>query len=268
MKRVATGSVMVFLLSGAWSPAADGTAARLNQEANELYAEGRTEDALERYAEALARDPDSSPLTYNLGNALYRLGRLEEALNAYGAVAEQARPDTELGQAARFNEGTASLQAGDFAAAVRSLRQAVGANPTDADFRHNLELALIRMKQQEQQKKGGDPGQEESGSEDQEENAGAEEAPGEDQARGAQDRQQQQESDPAEAPPPQPRGEEEDTAPEPPADSQPDLVDEQQDLSEEEARRLLASLARDERQDLKESLEKPQPRARRGGRDW
>lgn len=269
MKRVVAGSVLVFLLSGAWSLAADGKAARLNREANDFYREGKAEEALERYAKALSANPDSPPLTYNLGNALFRLGRLDEALAAYGTVAAQARPETELGQAALFNEGTASLQAEDFAAAVRSLRQAVSANPSDGDSRHNLELALARFQEQEQQQKDGNPGEEESDSEDQNENAGAEEAQQpQDQEGGAQDRQQQQQPDPAGEPPPQPQGEKEDGSEEPPADSRPDLAEEQQDLSEEEARRLLASLARDERQELKESLEKPQQRAKRGGRDW
>ncbi len=269
MKRVVAGSVLVFLLSGAWSLAADGKAARLNREANDFYREGKAEEALERYAKALSANPDSPPLTYNLGNALFRLGRLDEALAAYGTVAAQARPETELGQAALFNEGTASLQAEDFAAAVRSLRQAVSANPTDGDSRHNLELALARLQEQEQQQKDGNQGEEESDSEDQNENAGAEEAQQpQDQEGSAQDRQQQQQPDPAGEPPPQSQGEKEDGSEEPPADSRPDLAEEQQDLSEEEARRLLASLARDERQELKESLEKPPQRAKRGGRDW
>ena len=63
--------------------AVEGQAARLNQEGNKLYQEGKLEEALNRYAEAVALDPGSSALHYNLGNALYRAGRIEEALGAY-----------------------------------------------------------------------------------------------------------------------------------------------------------------------------------------
>jgi len=276
MNRLVATAVFLLLLPAGWAAAVDGKAARLNRQANDLYKEGKNEEALKRYAEALARDPGSRPLTYNMGNALFRLGRLDEALSAYGAVAEGARPDTELGQAARFNEGTASLQAKDYAAAVKSLRQAVMANPSDDDARHNLELALSRLQQQQeqeqqQQKKDGDQGKEKSGADQQSQDADAQDRQEDNKQKGEpqdqQQQQQQKQSEPEGEPPPQSRGEKEEGTTASAADSQPEMS-EQQDLSEEEARRLLASLARDERQDLKESLEKPPPRGKRGGRDW
>jgi len=267
--------LLLFLVLGpASAMAEDGQAARLNQEGNLLYQEGKLEEALKRYAEALALDPASSALQYNLGNALCRAGRFEEALDAYSQAAAGQEMSSDLGQAARFNEGTASLQAEDFENAVRSLREAVIANPDDEGGRHNLELALARLQEQQQQEQEqeqeqeGKEDQQESGEEGQQDSDQSQEGEEEQEQNQEGDRQNEQEPDPQGDSPPQPQGNQQDEPPESPEGSEPTPAEERQDLSEEEARRLLAALDRDEREELKESLEKPKKRKSGGGRDW
>jgi Ca-activated chloride channel family protein len=270
--RRGTYMLLFLALWPAYLVAEDGQAARLNQEGNALYQEGKLEEALNRYAEALALDPESSALQYNLGNALYRAGRFEEALDAYSQATAGQEMNTDLGQAARFNEGTASLQAEDFENAVRSLREAVIANPDDEGGRRNLELALARMQQEQQeqqeQEQEGEEDQEESGEEGQRESDQPQEGENEQEQDQEGDRQSEQNPDPQGDAPPQPQGNQQDEPPESPEGSEPTPAEESQDLSEEEARRLLAALDRDEREELKESLEKPKKRKAGGGRDW
>lgn len=260
-------TVLAVLLATAFVLAEDGEAARLNEEGNRLYGEGRFEEALARYAEGLATEPDSRALHYNMGNALYRLGRVDEAVREYAAASREGGEAASLGTAAPFNEGTARLTAGDYEEAVKSLRDVLLQAPGDEDARHNLELALARLQEQQAQQQSQDESQKQEGDQG-EEGEGAE---------GDEERQQQEPSEgdqqPPEgekspdegAPPVAPQPQEGEPGQEPEEAPRPETAEE---LSREEARRLLEALARDERADLKETLERPPAKKRKATRDW
>lgn len=57
----------------------------------ELEKEGRDEDAINQFREALRRDPSYLPVFYQLGRILARLGRIEEARDAFERGAEVAQ---------------------------------------------------------------------------------------------------------------------------------------------------------------------------------
>ncbi len=122
--------------------------------AERLYEQGNYQGAFDLYQRAAQRQDDPA-LSYNTGNAQYRLRRYEDAVKTYrGAMAGDAR----LRQRAYFNLGNAYVRAAEEATdqsdalrhAVGAFMEAVRLDPTDQDAKWNLELALRRLGETEE----------------------------------------------------------------------------------------------------------------------
>ena len=135
-----------------------------NQKANALYKQGKYDEALKLYEDALLLSPSDNRLKMNKGSALYRTGDLEKAEDEYlGALSienKQKRADAHynLGNIL-FRQGQQMLQTGDqnaqkkFQAALENYIQALDLRPEDKDAKWNLQLAheLVKQLQQQQQ---------------------------------------------------------------------------------------------------------------------
>ena len=112
---------------------------------NEAYEEGAYEDALAAYQEAAGEPSESEgpppPVGYNIGNALHRLERYEEATVATTA-ALNATDDAGLHARAAYAAGNHAFRRGDLEAAREAYIGVLLRDPTDADAKHNLELVL------------------------------------------------------------------------------------------------------------------------------
>ncbi|MGK7345382.1 MAG: tetratricopeptide repeat protein [Candidatus Nitrospinota bacterium M3_3B_026] len=142
-----------------------GPAYLANKEGNKLYAAGRYKEALAEYRRAGMADPESETVKYNMGNTLYRLKRYEEAAQAYSSVVSSG--DGGLEGMAAFNRGGALYRAGEaaqaqgnpdgalkfFEAAAGQYKNLLKEYPSDNDARHNLELALEKIRELEKQRK-------------------------------------------------------------------------------------------------------------------
>ncbi|HSM35179.1 MAG TPA: tetratricopeptide repeat protein [Longimicrobiales bacterium] len=118
---------------------------------NRLFREGRYEEALAAYTEALEGGRDDAELRYNIGTTLLHLGRYVEAerhfARALRSVDPALRTPTFYNLGLRFLEdGRGSpdprAQTRLFDAAAESFRQALRLNPADVDAKWNLELTL------------------------------------------------------------------------------------------------------------------------------
>ena len=259
--------LVVFALLGAIGavPADERDAARLNGEANRLFEDGQVEEALSVYGAALAANPDLPALRFNMANALFRLGRLEEAEAEYAAAAEAAGQDADgppdLSSDARFNQGNARFQAEDFKGAAELYRDVLLDSADDTDARHNMEMALARLQEQQQQQQDGDQDQDQKQEQDQDQDPD-------------QQQDQQQPSGEADESDEKPEGQPEQSPPseQPSSDEeveeQPQPVEEEEEIGEEEARRLLEALSQDERRDLKDSMDRRVKKKRKAARDW
>lgn len=118
---------------------------------NRMYREGRYAEAVEAYQAALRDGRSSSALHYNLGTALLRLGRYDEAETHLRAALGTLEP--EMRERAHYNLGNRFLEASQesedpraraelLEAAVEAYKQALRVNPADIDAKWNLELAL------------------------------------------------------------------------------------------------------------------------------
>jgi tetratricopeptide (TPR) repeat protein len=120
-------------------------------EGNRAFREGRFADAEAAYRAAIERGDDGALVRYNLGTALLRQGRYEEAREHFEIAAMTDGPEA-VRQAARYNSGNTGLEPAFVlplsAARVEMLRHAVVEyraalllDPSDEDAKWNLELA-------------------------------------------------------------------------------------------------------------------------------
>ena len=149
------------LLTAAVSVHADEVYSK-TEAANRLYKQGRFEDALKLYEDALLLSPSDPKLKMNKGSALYRLGDLDGAQKDYeGALdakdkKERATAHYNMGNIL-FRKGETMQRQGDmkaqeeYKAALDHFIRALDLQPSDRDAKWNLQLTHGRIKQMEQQ---------------------------------------------------------------------------------------------------------------------
>ncbi len=162
-RRLALAGMLVAATSIAWLDPHQPV-----RDANKLYAEGKYEDAAAAYNAALVDRPDSAELHFNLGDATYKQGKYEEAVNAFQKVETAGDPKRESRVA--YNVGNASFRKGQaleqtepqkalglYAEALASYRRALGLDPDDEEpkFNHEYVRKIIEdvKKRLEEQKK-------------------------------------------------------------------------------------------------------------------
>lgn len=136
---------------------ADATS-RKNASGNRLYKEGKYDEAAKKYLDAQLESPKSSGLSYNLGNADYKLKKYEKALENYRKAGESTDPKME--QRARYNLGNALYKMGEFEVnqgkqeglakleqAIEAYKRALDLDPNDKDAKYNLEFVRRKLKE-------------------------------------------------------------------------------------------------------------------------
>ncbi|HYR12323.1 MAG TPA: tetratricopeptide repeat protein [Longimicrobium sp.] len=128
-------------------------------DAERAYRRGDYQAAAQGYARALADGDSSAAVRYNLGTALLRLGRHDEARPHLEAAA-RARAHGDIRFRAAYNAGGTDLQPvasgrmppeqrrDRLMRAIRHYRSALLINPGDADAKWNLELANRLLREQ------------------------------------------------------------------------------------------------------------------------
>ena len=227
------------LLSPAAAPELLASARSKNRDGNRLYEEKKYDEALKRYTEAQLEAPDAPQLHYNLGNVLFRKGDLEKARDEYRRALSSADPG--LDPRAIYNLGNTFFTRQEYKDAVAAYQRALRLDPSDADAKRNLELALLRMQQQQQQQQQKPQGDRKEEKEEQ---------------------KQQQER-------PEPRGGEEGKREE--AEEKGSREGERKEkgsLSKEEAERILNALQEDEKENLKKRMAAAKEEREEVEKDW
>jgi tetratricopeptide (TPR) repeat protein len=103
-----------------------------------LAAQGKRDEAIPHFKQAIQLKPDYAAAYYNLGNALASQGELAEAIQYY-QQALQLRPDS---YEAHYNLGNALAGQGKLAEAIQHYEQALQLHPDYADAHNNLGNAL------------------------------------------------------------------------------------------------------------------------------
>ncbi len=121
------------------------------------WALGRFDRALEGFLDRQIARPDDAGTMRNVGAARYRLGDFAGAAEAYRQAAASAA-DPELQERALYDLGNAVYRQGQLEEAVKAYEGALAIDPEDEDARYNLEFVreeirrrLEEAKQREQQ---------------------------------------------------------------------------------------------------------------------
>ncbi|HZH02592.1 MAG TPA: tetratricopeptide repeat protein [Myxococcaceae bacterium] len=141
LRSAAVGVAAVALAAGqAWALGPFEKNHPIVERGLEAYRDGRYAEALNAFEAAQKELPPSATLDFNRGNALYKLGRLEEARAAYERALGTDRG--ELRQKDAFNLGNALAGLSRKKEAAAAYRRALTLDPNDAQARHNLEVVL------------------------------------------------------------------------------------------------------------------------------
>lgn len=170
---------------------------------------------------------------YNLGNAIYKQERWDEAAKRYEKAATVA--DNDLEKALSYhNLGNAYFQQKQYEKSIDAYKSSLRLNPSDLETKKNLAIAQrelqIQKQQQQQQQNQQNQQQKQDKNQDQQQQP---------------DQQQQQNQD----------------------QQQSQDQEQQQNLSKEEARKLLEIMEQEE-QKVQQKLRKAQTKPNRSTKDW
>lgn len=145
------------------------------REGNKLYKAEKYTEAEIAYRKGVDVNPRSTEGTYNLGNALYKQGKLPEAAEQYQLIAGQAQKMMETAEGKErlaevfHNTGNIFMQNKDYAKSIEAYKQSLRVNPKDDETRYNLALAQKLLEDQQNDDQGQDDKQDEQ-NQDQDQN--------------------------------------------------------------------------------------------------
>lgn len=140
--------------SSSWTSVFD-TPRSLARNGNEAYTNKRFKEAEEQYRSSLEKDRNLTAGSFNLGTALYKQGKYDEAASQFRALAENGNSAKDIRAQAYHNLGNSLLKSQKLPDCVDAYKNALRINPADDDTRHNLAYAkqlLAEQQKKEQQK--------------------------------------------------------------------------------------------------------------------
>lgn len=119
------------------------------REGNDAFDKGDFASAEAAYREAITANPDDARLYFNLGNALARQGKFDEAVSSYERFKEMSNSANDRALA-DYNIGNIYGAQEKWDRAANQFRSSLRQNPTDDDAKFNFELAKRNLQEQQQ----------------------------------------------------------------------------------------------------------------------
>lgn len=232
---------------------------------NEFYAQQQYKLAVESYDRGLASLSQEAPrllrygLLNNLGAALLKSGDAQAAGEAFTRAMSAAPAPADVARTS-YNAGNASFAAEDLESALQHYRKSLLTDPDNEDAKFNYEFVKRRLQEQQQEQQ-----QQQQG--DQQDQEGDQKQEGGDQN---QEQDQDQQEQPQDGESQQDDGSQQDQQ-ESPSEQQEQQSSREQpspdELSDEQAERILQALQNEEEQLLRQ-VQRPKTRARQVEKDW
>jgi len=207
------------------------------REGNKHFEKSEFDNSEISYRKALDEEAGSFKALFNLGDALYKQEKFEDAAGEFNTTSQTG--NDRIGRASSFhNLGNSYLKANKLEESIQAYKNALRNNPADLETKYNLAYAQDLLKQQQQQQQQDkDKGEDnpEENEQEQQENKDQEQNQ-EDQKKDQQNKEQDQEDNKQQ--------------------------EQQQQMSKEDAERLLEALAVDEKE-LQEKLKKAEARKKK-----
>ena len=148
---------MLLILFVAQTAFADSARISTSQ-GNQLYGQGKFDEAIGQYDQALIYRPEALEPKFNKANSYYRLDDLGQAINLYREVAAESK-DMKLVTKAKYNLGNCSFQQGskqrdsNLQKAIEEMETAIGhwravldIEPENEKAAKNIEIARLIIK--------------------------------------------------------------------------------------------------------------------------
>ena len=204
---------------------------------NREYKKQNFTEAEVNYRRGLEKNKNGYEAHYNLGDALFKQDKYEDALSEFATAAKMLdkKDDKERYAKAMHNIGNCHFAQQQYDKAVGAYQESLRANPKDNDTRYNLVKAmeLLQQQQQQQQQQNQDQNQDQQ-NQDQQQQQQQQEQQEQQQEQNQDQQQQEQQND---------------------------------EMDKETAEQILQALEQDE-QDTQEKLQKQQGKKRRVEKEW
>lgn len=115
---------------------------------NESYNKKQFDAASSSYQKALQKSPSNSIASYNLGNAVYKSDKPEDAVKLYDKAIETSA-EKGLKEKGYYNKGVAYQKQNKLPECIDAYKRALKIDPTDEEARQNLQRALAQSKQEQ-----------------------------------------------------------------------------------------------------------------------
>jgi Ca-activated chloride channel family protein len=112
---------------------------------NVYYNRQRYDDALTKYREAEIEKPDLPEIHFNIGDALYKQGKYEEAMQEFQKALYSK--DIPLQAKTYYNIGNCLYYLGKWEDAIQNYKKCLELTPDDEDAKYNIEFIQRRLKE-------------------------------------------------------------------------------------------------------------------------
>jgi len=123
----------------------------LTREGNKQFEKQKYSDAEASYKKALEKKNNFPEAIFNLGDAMYKQGRYDDAAKQFQLAAKMLQ-DTLLKARSFHNLGNCSLEKQEYEDAIKAYKQALKLNPADRDTKYNLAYANAKLRDKQQNK--------------------------------------------------------------------------------------------------------------------
>ena len=146
-QRISMNRFILYLVAFCFAPTCAGAASLYDsvKKGNDLYGQGKYDEAVTAFVDGQVENPENGKLKFNIASSKYMMKNYEEALNGFLDVAGGAR-DAGLEEKALFNAGNALYRQGKLEQAVEYYTRALQLDPNDKDAQHNLEFVREEIK--------------------------------------------------------------------------------------------------------------------------
>ena len=213
----------------------------------EKYNEENYSDAEVNFKKGTEKAADNFEAKYNLGDALFKQKRYDEALNSYQNSLALARNDQEKAKV-HYNIGNSLLKSQKIKESIEAYKQSLKLNPYDQETKYNLSYALEMLKSKNDQKQNQDQNK------DQNKDKNKNKKENQDQQKQDQQKNQQQQD--------QKKQDQQSKQ-----DNTKQQQQQPQKISKEEAERILGAL-KDNEKDLQKELRKIKGKRVKTDKDW
>lgn len=174
-----------------------GEFARLMKAGDHSYAKGKFKEALARYTEASQLRPEDPQALFNRAAGQFRVSNYQKALADNDQAAQRAQG--KLREYAEYNAGNCLYRMQRLDDAIERYKRALTLDPDDMRAKHNLEMAMRQKNQQKDKQQQQQPNQKQQKS-SQKQDQNQQDKPQDSPSQGRQDQQQQPEQKPQDQP--------------------------------------------------------------------